>query len=73
MKSLDKYRDEIKAQIANGVNFEKDVWQTDPYYFAEIAAKYRYQRPKNAYFGRGRCFYMLLQRVYKQLKARGEI
>ena len=73
MKTIEKYRDEIKAQINNGVNFEKSVWTVDPAYFDNLAAKYGYRRPKNAYFGRGRCFYELLQRVYNKMKNNGEI
>ena len=73
MNSLEKYRDEVLTQIANGVNFEKSDWLSDAAYFDNLAAKYSYRRPKNAYFGRGRCFYQLLQRVYNRMKTNGEI
>ena len=76
MTSLEKYRDEVKAQIKNGVNFEKGVFEISLSLKSELnerAKKYRYQRPKNAYCGRGGCFYLCLQKVYNQMKARGEI
>lgn len=73
MNSLEKYRDEIKTQIKNGVNFENSVWLSDAAFFDNLAAKYSYRRPKNAYFGRGRCFYQLLQRVYNRMKQNGEL
>lgn len=73
MTSLEKYRDEVKTQINKGIDFNKSVWLSDASYFAELAKKYGYRRPKNAYFGPGRCFYQLLQRVYNQMKERGEL
>ena len=73
MTTLEKYRDEVKTQISKGIDFNTSVWHADPSYFAEIVKKYRYRRSKTAYFGPGRSFYQLLQRVYNQMKERGEL
>lgn len=76
MKSLDKYREEVKAQIKNGVNFEKGVFEISLSLKSELserAKKYGYRRPKNAYCGTGGCFFLCLKKVYNQMKARGEI
>ena len=73
MTSLEKYRDEVKKQIALGVDFTESVWTIDAFYFADIAKRYGYRRSKTSYFGPGRAFYECLQRVYNQMKKRGEI
>lgn len=76
MTSLEKYRDEVKNQIKNGVNFEKGVFEISLSLKSELsdtAKKYGYRRPKTAYCGTGGSFYLCLQKVYNQMKARGEI
>ena len=76
MKLIEKYRDEVLNQIKNGYNFEKDPLQNrseETRHFAELAKKYRYRRSKTAYYCTGNAFYYCLQKVYYQMKARGEI
>ena len=76
MTTLEKYRDEVKAQIKKGVNFEKDpftVSLSTASELAEVAKKYGYRRPRSSYFGTGKAFYLCLQRVYNQMKQRGEL
>lgn len=76
MTSLEKYRNEVKAQIKNGVNFEKDPFSVSlstASELAEVAKKYGYRRPKNSYFGPGKSFFLCLKRVYNQMKERGEL
>lgn len=74
MTSVEKYRDLVISLKSKGVNFDLDVWNCNSgenydVDWNELAAVYGYRRPKNAYFSKGRCFYMLLQRVYGKLKS----
>lgn len=73
MTTKEKYQDEVKNQISKGVNFEKDVFLTDRSYFANLAKKYGYRKPKNSYFALGGSFYLCLQRVYNRMKKDGNI
>ena len=76
MTTLEKYRDEVKKQVNNGTDFEKNVFAVSLSTcseLAKVAAKYGYRRPRSSYFGTGKAFYLCLQRVYNQMKQRGEL
>lgn len=68
MKSVKKYGDLVAELVAKGVNFEADVFcRTREIDWDGLAERYGYIRPKTAYFSRGGCFYLLLQKVYKKM------
>ena len=73
MTQKERYGEEVKNQIAKGIDFNMSVWNSDASYFEEIAKRYHYKRSKTSYFGTGRSFYELLQRVYNRMKKDGDI
>jgi hypothetical protein len=76
MSTKEKYCDEVRNQIAKGVDFEKGVFEISlslKSELADVAKKYHYKRSKTAYCGVGGSFYLLLQRVYNQMRKEGEI
>ena len=76
MTTFEKYCDEVKNQIAKGVDFEKSAFEislSTKSELAEVSKKYHYRKPKNSYFGVGGSFFNCLQRVYNQMKQKGII
>ena len=76
MTTKERYSDEVRNQIAKGVDFSKGVFEislSTKSELAEVAKKYHYKRSKTAYCGVGGSFYLLLKRVYEQMKSAGEI
>ena len=75
MTTKEKYSYEVRKQIKNGVDFSKNVFETPislRIELAEIARKYHYKK-SNLNHSLGVCFYLLLQRVYNQLRNEGAI
>ena len=75
MKLKEKYSYEVRVQIKKGVNFELNVFETpisQRIELSEVARKYHY-KPTNKKHSKGVCFFLLLQRVYRQMKESGEI
>ncbi|MCR5270574.1 MAG: hypothetical protein K6D91_06105 [Prevotella sp.] len=67
---MEKYCEEVRNQIAKGIDFEKDAFELPlsvKSELAEVAKKYGYRKPKDSYFGLGGSFYCCLQRVYKRM------
>lgn len=76
MKPIEKYCDEVRNQMAKGVNFEKGVFEISlslKSELSDVAKKYHYKRSKTAYCGLGGSFYLCLQKVYNQMKREGKI
>ena len=75
MSTKEKYSFEVRKQIKRGVNFELNVFETPislRIELSEVAKKYHYKQ-SNLNHSKGVCFYLLLQRVYRQLKKEGAI
>lgn len=63
-----RYETLVKELCAAGVDFTADPFNRDRGTdWEQLAKEYGYRRPKTAYFSRGGCFYMLLQKVYNKM------
>jgi hypothetical protein len=74
MTTLEKYQDEVRKQIAQGLDFSESVFGislSTKSYLAERAKVYGYRKPKTSYFALGGSFYLLLQKVYNTMKKKG--
>ena len=74
MTTLEKYKDEVRKQISQGLDFSESVFGVSISTKAELAERakvYGYRKPKNAYCGTGGCFYLTLKRVYETMKKKG--